>query len=326
MDRADSESLISSSESGEQAHQPDLGPAHRPFLAAWRRVMGRPGLWLGLWLLFQALGVLLMLPVFLGLYQRLGRRPIATALARGQVDFLWAELLNGDGAILPSLLAALLVGLCLRWALQVALSSGLLATLLRPGTPQRVASDGLLLRAMSSMGMAFRLHALSLLVLRLPLLVVLVGAGALIGRGDRPLMGTATAALLHYAPLVLLGLCAWSALSFVVHITQLSLLTRRESNAKTLRALRQGLRQIVAAKPVLRGLVGAAVLSVLIFAAWIVAARLLAAALDVRLYVGAALLVRQVAALGRSLLSLWQLAVAAELWHRLPAPETQTRI
>ncbi len=304
----------------------DEGPGPGWLAVAWRRVIRRPRLWLGLWLLSQGISLIATLPLLLVLFQRLGRRPLASALARGQADVLWAELLDADGAIVPSLLAALLFGLGLRWALQVSLSGGLLSTLLRPGSPAHIGPDGVLRRAAASLGEAWKLHGLSLLVLRLPLLALLAGAVALIGRGHRPLLGTATYAVLHYAPLAVLGACAWSTLSLAVSVIQVRRLASVGPPLPLFRTLKAGLRQLLGTAAGLRPLLGAAGLSVLLFVVWIVATRLAAAALDVRLYVGAALLVRQLAALGRSLLSLWQLAAAAELWHRLAATETQNRI
>lgn len=319
---AESNPLVSAEP--EQKLEMQSGPGL--YWAAWRRAAGRPGLWLGLWLLYQGLGLLVMLPLLWGLHHHLGRRPIAAALARGQADVLWAELLGTDGGLAPLGLGALLVGLCLRWSLRVSLSGGLLCTLLRPGTPARVASDGLLGRAARSLGAAWKLHGLSLLVLRLPLLLLLAGSMALVGRGHRPLLGTATVGLLHYAPILLLGVLAWSALGSVVHITQLQLLSRPGPAGSAFRALKAGLRQISQTKQVLQPLAVTALLSVGLYAGWIVAARVLASALDVRLFVVLALVVRQLAALGRSLLSLWQLALSAELFHRLPPTTTQSRI
>lgn len=302
-------------------------PAERPWLqVAARRVLARPRLWLGLWLLHQAVSLLSTLPLLLVLNQRLAHRPIASALARGQVDFLWAELLDREGGVVPSLVAALLFGLCLRWALDVSLSGGLLSTLLRPGTPGHVGRDGLLRRAAAALGDAWRLHGLSLLVLRLPLIVLWVGVAALIGRGHRPLLGSATYAVLHYAPLAVLAACAWSALSWVISLIQLERLTQAGPPSSLIRSIKAGLRRYLATRAGLRPLLLGAGLSVLLYSGWIVAGRLAAAALDVRLFVGAALLVRQLAAIGRSLISLWQLAAATELWHRRPAPETQNRI
>lgn len=304
----------------------DPDPSPCVSVAAWRRLRSRPGLWLGLFLLYQAVTVLSLLPLLLVLHESAGRRPLLTAMARGQADFLWAELLDVDGPVLPSLLAALIFGLVLRWTLQVTLSAGLLSTLLRPGTAGRVDGDGVLRQAVTWLSRSFRLHLATLIGLRLPLLALLIGAGALISRGQRPLTGSASFALLNYAPLVVLGLCAWSALTLMVHVIQLDRLMAERSQPSLFRSIRMGLRRAWASRPTRWQVLGLAALGVLLYGLVIAIGRVLSATLDVRLWVGLALLVRQAAAFARTGLSLWQQAAAAEIWHRLPPPETQTRI
>lgn len=309
---------------------PDVAaPAPRPALLALlrlalRRAIRRPRLWLGLYLLNLGITLLCALPLLLLLTEQLGDRPLADAMARGRADAAMLDLLLNGAGISTSVGLGLISAALLHWLAGVSLSGGLLPALLPPGHPLRVPTDAVLAKAASTLRPMWRLEGLALLGLRLPLVVLVGLVAALISRGQWPLTGTVTLLFACYAPLALLALWLWSALSLVIHVARLRLLAQGAGGASAYRALRVSLRGLATPSGMLATLAGLALLTLLTYSLLIVAGRLGAAALDYRLYVGLAFLLRQLAAMARSLLALFQLATAGELWRSLAESEAQT--
>lgn len=292
---------------------------------AFRRALRQPKLWLSLWLLNLGVSVLCALPLLLALSSLLLDRPLADALARGRSDVLFFDLLLNGHGVWNGVGFGIVAASLLHWAVHVSLAGGLLPAMLAPGQSLRVPSDSVLHQAARWLGPMWRLEVMSLVALRLPLMVLAVVGAVLVGRGQRPLTGSFQTLAVSYAPIVVLGLWAWSSLSLAIHLARLRLLTRASEGA-AYPALKSSLRLLVADSTLLRALVALGLLYVVLYSALLVGARLGAAALDYRLYVGLALLVRQTAAMGRSLLALAQLATAGELWRSQTQSEAQTRI
>lgn len=297
------------------------------FGRACRRALREPRLWLGLWLLNLAVTVICALPLLWVLADLLGDRPRADALARGQADALLLDLLVHGPGVWSSVGFGVLAATVLHWAIHVSLSGGLLPAMLAPGLPSRVPSESVLRQAAARLGLTWRLEVLAVLTLRLPLLLLLAGGAALIGRGQRPLTGTFSVLLGNYAPLVGLGLLLWASLSVAIHVARLRLLTAPGGGGQAAyRVLKGTLRSLVADAGLLQTVATLALLFVLSYGVLLVAARLGAGYFDYRLQVGLALAVRQLAAMGRGVLALSQLAAAGELWRSQAPSEAQTRI
>lgn len=277
-------------------------------LSALRRVARRPGLVLLLWLagLLPALGG--TLPTLAALHSILDRRPAAAALSAGRADVLWGEILLDNRAMAVGGVAAAVLALALGWLVLMPLGGGLLCALRRPGHPRHAAGTAVLLRAVEFAG-PLLLLGLAGLLLRLPLLALAGGAGYLLSQlyAEWSLLRVA----LLGGGLLLVLLCAWSALSVVLHYAQLHRMEPgvplREATA---RALGRGLRQAGGAlRPTLLlallsvGGLGLAVLLPL------VAMRFLDARLPFPLVFAA----QQILSLPRAVVSLWVLAGVVEV-------------
>lgn len=324
------DSTVSREPSGSEPASPVLSDAAPPALGpllwrAFRRAWRQPTLWLSLWLLNLAVTLVCALPLLLSLSSLLLDRPLADALARGRSDVLFFDLLLHGQGVWSGVGFGIVAAALLHWAIHVSLAGGLLPAMLAPGQRLRVPADSVLRQAVGWLGPMWRLEGVALLGLRLPLLVMAVVAAVLVGRGQRPFTGSMQLLIASYAPIGVLGLWAWSSLSLAIHLARLRLLTRATEGA-AYAALKSTLRAIVADSTLLRAIAALGLVFVLLYVALIVVARLGAGALDYRLYVGLALLLRQTAAVGRSLLALTQLATAGELWRRQTQSEAQTRI
>lgn len=282
---------------------------------ALRRVWHQRRLVVGLWLLNLGITLVAGLPTLLQLAAGLALRPAATSLARGQVDALWGELLDGRHGVREAALSWLALALFLHWVVGVSLSGGLLPALLRPGHPARVAPGRVLAHAATHAAAMWRMEAAGLLLLRLPLLVLLAAAATALGHSGRPQAGTFSLLLAYYAPLLAVGLVAWAGTSWLLNVARLFLVTRGAGPTAAVRTLRQAARFLLQSRAVVGPTLAMALIGVLTYAAWIAVGRVAAAPFDAGLYVGCALVVRQVSALGRSALGLTQLAAVAEQWH-----------
>lgn len=265
--------------------------------AALRRVLKRPRLVLGMWLLGLGLSLLAGLPVLLGLSSLLAERPLGAALAAGRADAVFGELLGDNPALGAALTASLLGAALPGWLLSAALAGALLDALRRPGDPRRVSGRAVLRRAGETAPAMLRLFSAGLL-LRGALLIALlvIGAGlrrALEGRGLLPLVALGGGALL-------LGALLWSALGVALHFARLWRLASLDGPgaSRTFSALRQGLRRARRAWPATLGL---AVLSTAVMLLTTVGARAVTLGLN---RAGAALLLvlgwQQLAALVRT--------------------------
>jgi len=293
---------------------------------AFHRAVRMPRLWLSLWLLNLGLSVLCGVPLLIALATQLLDRPLADAMARGQADAALLDLLLNGSGVAAGVVFGIVGALLVHWLASVALSAGLLRALLPPGHRLRIPTDAVLHHAAAALRPSFRLEVLALLGLRLPLLVLCVLAAALVGRGQRPLAGSVTLLVGSYAPIVGVGLWLWSALSLAIQVARLQLLSQSAAGASAYRILRATLRSLWAAPGLLRRVAALSLLSIVAYAVLIVGARLGAAALDYRLFVGLAFGLRQLAAMARSVLALFQLATAGELWQSQADSEAQTRL
>lgn len=282
------------------------------------RVLARPQLVVGLWLLSLTSAALALVPTGLTLFSTLALRPAAQLIARGQGDALRSELFSsqaGVAAFGPMFFGSLIVSSLLFWLLSSALSGGLVAALLRPGHPAHAPPGRILLRAVETAMPMLRLELLGLFALRLPLLVVIAAAGFLLGRRPEIVELTAQGLALRFLPLVVLLLWLWSATSIVLHYARIVLLTG--GSVTIIAALRGGLRLARHSKKTLRATLGLGLVSLCGYALLLSLGYLTASALDVSLFVGLAFIVRQVFALCRTLLALWLIAAATEVWHDL---------
>lgn len=291
-----------------------------------RRVVRMPRLWLSLWLLNLGLSVVCGVPLLIALATQLLDRPLADAMARGQADAALLDLLLNGSGVAAGVLFGLVGALFVHWLASVALSAGLLRALLPPGHRLRIPTDAVLHHAAAALRPSFRLEALALLGLRLPLLCLCVLSAVLVGRGQRPLSGSVTLLVGCYAPIVAVGLWLWSALSLAIQVARLQLLSDYRAGVSAYRVLRVTLRSLVTAPGMLRRVAALSLLSIVANAVLIVGARLGAAALDYRLFVGLAFGLRQLAAMARSVLALFQLATAGDLWRSQADSEAQTRL
>lgn len=293
-------------------------PAQPLWKIALSRVLARPQLVIGLWLLSLIGAALALLPTGLTLFSQLALRPAAQLLARGQGDVLASELLyssTGVTAFAPMFVGSLLVSSLLFWLLSSVLSGGLVAALLRPGHPAHAPPGRVLSRAIETAVPMLRLELLGLLVLRLPLLVVVAVAAFLLGHRPEVVELTAQAFALRFLPLVVLSAWLWSATSIVLHYARILQLSG--SAVSTFAALRGGLRLATQGKKTLRATLALGLVSMAGYALLLTLGLLTASALDVTLFVGLAFIVRQLFALLRSLLALWLIAAATEVWHDL---------
>ena len=299
-------------------------PAREPSL--WRialtRALARPQLLVGLWLLSLFGALLSALPAGLSLYATLVDRPAAERLARGQADLLFAELFSTDGvasAFGPMLFAGIAVGLLLFWLLEIALSGGVVAAMLRPGHPAHAAPGRVLLRAAETAPAMLRIELLGVLILRLPLVILLAAVGFLLGHRPEIVETTASALLLRFAPLLVGFGWLWAAASVVLHYARLAQLAGG-SEVSAVSALRSALQIALHSGRGLRQTLALGLLSLVGYCLLCYFGRRTASSLDVGLFVGLAFFIRQIFALWRVVLALWVTAGATEVWHDLAGP------
>lgn len=273
--------------------------------ASVRRAWRRPGLVLGLWLLSLLFAAAFTLPVLFSLGAALNERPLGHALAQGQADWLFLELLSAYPD-LPPVLTATVVGAALcHWMVATLLSGGLVQSLRRPGDPRRAAPGQLVQAAARSAG-AMLLVSLAGALLRVMWLVLAGGAAYLVGR--RLIDQSMNRGLLLIVLLLGAALLLWSLISVVLHFARAHALGGAGSVSGS-RAVRDGLRTAWRAPgtTLLLGVCSSAGLLILCLLG-----RALASRLDVGLLVGTAFLVRQITAILRTFLGLAVMSVAVE--------------
>jgi hypothetical protein len=288
-----------------------------------RRVLQRPSLLVAMWLGSLLFAVLCALPLGLALHAALGERPAALELAAGRADVLWVELLSEGGPLGPGLLLLVLpsvIGLLGYWLLQTLVSGGLTAALSRPGDARYAPPGTVIARAAETARAMLRLELYGLLVLRLPVLFFAVAAGVLLSHRAHLPEKTASAVAWRLGPLLLCVLVLWSMGSVILHYARALRLSMRHGSAgwsvqKALRLLREP-----------KGFattLGLALLSLCGYAALLAVGRFAAARLDYALFVGAALVVRQLCGLLRAGLGLSTLAAAIEVGYEFRAASTE---
>lgn len=292
----------------------------KPFIV-WiglRRTLGRPGLIFGLWLLSLSAAALSALPAGLALYLGLEDRPAAYALAGGEADALWGEVLSPSGGLatlVPLAASGALIGGFLYWLVQTLLSGGLVAALLRPGHPAYAPPGRVLTRAAETGGAMLRLELIFIAALRLPLLFAAAAVAYLLAYRQNFFDGTAQAIFVRYAPLCLVTLVLWSAASVILHYARAYCLAKPPGDGSTVAIVFRAVQLASETRSRLAatlglGLLSAAGYGLLFIAGWRTAARL-----DHALLIGLALLIRQGCAVARTVLGLSIMAAATEVWH-----------
>lgn len=285
-----------------------------------KRSLLRPNLLIGLWLLSLGTAAFAMLPVGIALYAGLSEHPAAIKLARGQADVLWGEILMplADTAPLelgPLLLFAIASGLLLFWLLEVLLSGGFVAALLRPGHPAHAPPGRIFSRAIETASAMLRIECLGLVTLRLPLVLFCGAVAYLIGKNLQLLDATAEKVMLCYGPLLFVALLFFSAGSNVLSYARAFYLAHPPGETSAAVALRKALALTLSSRARMAATLGLALVSVLGYGMLILFGRLVAAWLDSALFVFWAFVVRQLSGLLRAGLALTVLAAATEVWH-----------
>lgn len=277
------------------------------------RVWQRPGLILGMWLLSLLTAVLVTLPLRAGLMDVLALRPGAERIARGQADILLVEVLSDQRGLWRMAVAAAAVGAVALWLLHVVLSGGIIGALRRPGRPGRVPAGALVARAAATWPAMLRLELLGIVCLRLPTLLIAAGVIGGLHQLREPSALQVSQILLRFGPPVVLALWLWSSGGVVQNVARVFRLDQPAHAAGALRAMAQALRFVLREPGVLRAVLGLGLFSLVGLLSLSAAGRLLAAQLDYRLAVGAALLVRQICAALRTALMLGLAGASVEV-------------
>jgi hypothetical protein len=292
------------------------------FTVGLRRVLHRPGIVFGLWLLSLGTALLAALPIQQALFENLDRRPAAFLLARGQADGLWTDVVSGNGALRGlsgALGSGVLIGVLFLWVVETLLSGGLVSALLRPGHPAHAPPGRVLIVAAETAGGMLRLELLGIVALRLPLLLLFGVAAYLLGTRLHVLEASAAALVWRFAPLAFLLFLLYSVVSVILHYARISYVARRaargaiSSGGGATAALQRGLHLFVKTRWNFMTTLSLGIYSILGYGVLIIAGRVVAARLDYALLIVLALLVRQVFALCRTVLALSVMATATEV-------------
>lgn len=290
-----------------------------------RRVFSQPWLLLFVWGLGFVTAMMASSPAMVMLGMLLGKRPAAVLMARGESDFLFGELLQDHPVAVGILVASVLIASVLFVFSHLVLSGGLLSALRRPGHPQRVgpALSQIVARGLLTAGAMVRLEVLFLILVRGPIVLVIAGLVALGLRSKYPDTHSLSEILGWVLPALGLALWLWCTGTVILYAVRLERLTQTAGEHSSWRALVAGVRQTFGSLAAARVSLSMALLDAVLMTALVVAGRVVAARLDYRLLVTAALLVRQGFALLRSMLTLWVMASTVELCEP-PSPTAPT--
>lgn len=284
------------------------------FFVGLHRALAAPRVVLLLWLSTLLVSVLIALPAWPYLSTLLSERPAAWQLARGQSDILWVEIVPIDGPYLSMLMLMVGFGVVVSTLSRLLLSGGILPSLLPEGHPLRPRRGELLARAASAFGAMARLELLGFVFLRLPIFGGLVAIGLALWRSPLVLEQSFTSLAVKILLPLGIGIWLWMTSGVVLTYAALYRLAQPETAVSTMRAFHDGLK--LGLGPALGRSLGLGLVGVLLMLLVVAGGRWAAMQLDYGLLVATAFLIRQAAALLRTLVSLSVAGGAAELWRR----------